>query len=81
MILRDGSCPKTKAGKATEVMIHFNERGDMLTISRRTSPPAHAFKLPGDRFDMPTAHVVLTRTKGCEDLVHEGSELASQQRF
>ena len=38
-------------------------------------------KPPSDRFDMPGADIGLARRKGSEDLVHEGSEVASQQRF
>jgi len=38
MILCVGSCPSKKAGKATEVMIDFKDRGGMLMIRRRISP-------------------------------------------
>ena len=38
MIRRVGSWPSKKAGKATEVMIDFNDRGGMLMIRRRISP-------------------------------------------
>src|ERR1700733_9920016 len=38
MILWAGSWPSKKAGKATEVMIDFKDRGSMLMIRRRISP-------------------------------------------
>jgi hypothetical protein len=38
MMRRVGSCPRTKAGNATEAVIDFSERGGMLMISRLISP-------------------------------------------
>ena len=39
---------------------------------------ANALEPPGDRFDVPSRNIGLARRKGCEDLVHEGSEIVAQ---
>jgi hypothetical protein len=78
MILWIGSWPSRKAGKATEVMIDFKDRGGMLMI-RRQLAPTNAFELPPDRLQMPCRNEGLARSERRKRLLNEGVEVPAQE--
>ena len=69
MNLRVGSCPRPKAGHATEAVIDLCERGGWLMISRLLWPWANALQPIGGRLIVPRPLKGLPRTEGREDFV------------